>query len=103
MKPQDSGLPFDVAAYIERKFAPDDQEAARLLLISAVIEDGSMASPRLMRCAVVASAGSLDRLPAEAARLKIDWRDVVVAGEYEALDGTLERVRDLDDPIPSDA
>ena len=95
-------IPTDVDAYIKRKFAPGDQESAATLLSTATTEDGTVASPRLVRCAAVASGGSLDRLRAEVAKLKKDWRDVVVAGEYEVLDGTLERIRDLNDPIGGD-
>ena len=33
--------------------------------------------------------------------LAIDWRDVVVAGEYELRDGVPVRVRDLTQPLRS--
>jgi hypothetical protein len=92
-------LPDDVLAFIARKFDSADREAARSILAAATIEDGSAASSRLVRCAAVASAGSLARLRAETERLKVDWRDVIVAGEYESIDGGLSRVRDLNDPI----
>jgi limonene-1,2-epoxide hydrolase len=95
-------IPMDVSAYIARKFAPGDQQPATALLSTATIENGTLATPRLIRCAAIASDGSLERLAAEVERLKADWRDVVVAGEYEVLEGTLERVRDLNDPIPAD-
>ncbi|HEX6396043.1 MAG TPA: hypothetical protein VFZ95_01345 [Steroidobacteraceae bacterium] len=91
-----------MSSYIARKFAPADQASATALLSTATIENNTLATPRLVRCAAVASGGSLERLAAEVARLKTDWRDVVVAGEYEVLDGSLERVRDLSDPIPGD-
>jgi len=96
-------IPIDVSAYIARRFAPGEQEPAAALLSTATIENGTLATPRLIRCAAIASGGSLERLTAEVARLKADWRDVVVAGEYELIEGTLERVRDLNDPISADA
>jgi aminomethyltransferase len=34
--------------------------------------------------------------------LRVDYRDVIVAGEYESVGGRLVRVRDLSFPIPSD-
>ncbi len=92
-------LPNDVIAFIARKFDAADKDAAAAILATAIIEDGSPASARLVRCAAVASGGSLVRLRAEVARLKVDWRDVVVAGEYDPIDGALTRVRDLNDPI----
>jgi len=95
-------LPNDVMAFITRRFDAADRDSAVAILSAATIEDGSAASPRLVRCAVVASGGSLDKLRAEVDMLKVDWRDVVVGGEYEDLDGDLTRVRDLDDPILDD-
>ena len=76
---------------------------AAAILSAATIEDGSAASSRLVRCAAVASGGSLVKLRAETDRLKVDWRDVVVAGEYDPIDGELSRVRDLNDPIIDEA
>ena len=85
--------------FIARKFDAADRDVAAAILSAATIEDGSAASSRLVRCAAVASGGSLARLRAETDRLKVDWRDVVVAGEYDPIDGELSRVRDLNDPI----
>ncbi len=70
---------------------------------SATIEDGSAATARLIRCAAIASGGSLARLRVESERLKVDWRDVIVAGEYDGIDGELSRVRDLNDPVSNDS
>jgi hypothetical protein len=96
-------LPNDVMAFIARKFDAADRDTAAAILASATIEDGSAASPRLIRCAAVASHGSLARLRAETDRLKVDWRDVIVAGEYDPIGGELSRVRDLNDPITDEA
>ena len=96
-------LPDDVIRFIARKFDPADRDAAAAILSAATIEDGSAASSRLVRCAAVASGGSLVKLRAETDRLKVDWRDVVVAGEYDPIDGELSRVRDLNDPIIDEA
>ena len=95
-------LPDDVVAFIQRRFDAPDRAPAAAILSAAVIDDGSFASARLVRCAAVASGGSLEKLRAETDRLKVDWRDVVVAGEYEPIDGELTRVRDLNDPITSE-
>lgn len=73
---------------------------ALALLDAATIEDGSPASPRLVRCAAVASQGSLERLTLLVEMLKTDWRDVIVAGEYSPED---IRIRDLSKPIGDDA
>jgi len=73
------------------------------LLAAPVIHDGSLASPRLVRSAAVASGGSLQRLSLYIEMLKQDWRDVIVAGEYEPGAAPKMRVRDLSQPIGDDA
>jgi len=96
-------IPVDVERFITRKFeAPDRAEALRLLK-SAVIHDGSAAEPRLLRCAAVASAGSIERLRMEIETLKRDYRDVIVEGEYVPKGRELVKVRNLNEPIPDEA
>jgi hypothetical protein len=95
-------IPEDVARFVIRRFAPSDRADALEWLGAATIHDGTAASPRLLRCAAVASGGSLERLRAEIEMLKIDWRDVIVAGEYVPGSDDLVRVRNLNDPIPDD-
>lgn len=56
-----------------------------------------------MRCALFASAGSLETLKHFVQLLRIDWRDVIVAGEYEQRGSELVRVRDLNEPLPARA
>ena len=92
-------LPQDVEAYVARTFGTGERPDARTLLEGAVLHDGSAPGPRLLRCAAVASSGSLERLRMEIETLKRDYRDVIVEGEYEPRDGKLVRLRDLNDPI----
>ena len=72
------------------------------LLEAAVIHDGTAAGPRLLRCAAVASGGSLARLSIEVESLKRDYRDVIVEGEYLPKGPELVKVLDLNQPIPDD-
>ena len=65
----------------------------------ARIYDGSIAEPRLQRCALEASCGSIEKLKYYVNLLTVDFRDVVVAGEYAAKSGKLSRVRDLARPF----
>jgi len=95
-------IPDDVRNFIVRRFAPSDQGAAVALLQAAALHDGSPPGHRLLRCAAVASGGSLDRLRMEIQTLKHDYRDVIVEGEYVPDGLRLIRVRDLDHPIPDD-
>jgi len=49
-------------------------------------------SGRIARCIVLAAGGSLERLRELIGMADIDYRDVIVAGEYDA---AMQRVRDL--------
>lgn len=89
----------DIVSYIEREFPPEQREKVSALIRSATLHDGELASPRCQRAALV--GGSLDRLAQLVALLKIDFRDVIVAGEYEHHGNNLRQVRDLNAPIPS--
>jgi hypothetical protein len=92
-------IPEDVRKFIARSFEPSDQSEAVALLQAATLHDGSPPGQRLLRCAAVASGGSLDRLRMEIETLKHDYRDVIVEGEYLPDGLRLIRVRDLNHPI----
>jgi hypothetical protein len=92
-------IPQDAKDFITRNFAPADQDQAISVLSGARIETGAAPSPRLMRCALVASGGSLDQLRVRVAQMKVDWRDVIIAGEYVSEDGNLKQVLDLSAPF----
>lgn len=96
-------LPTDISEHISATFAAGERAGAERLLTHAVIEDGTAPEPRLMRCALFASAGSLETLKHFVQLLRIDWRDVIVAGEYEQRGSELVRVRDLNEPLPARA
>ena len=96
-------IPDDVRKFIARTFKPSERGEALALLEAATIHDGSAPTPRLMRCAAVASGGSIERLRMEVETLKRDHRDVIVEGEYVPGERELVKVRDLDEPIPDDA
>lgn len=92
-------LPSDVHDFLATAFHPADRAQAVALLEGACIEDGSPASARLLRCAAFASGGRLERLRHWVKYLALDWRDVVVAGECEAQDGTPVHVRNFSKPM----
>jgi hypothetical protein len=96
-------IPTDVEKFIARRFEASDQEEALALLESATIHDGSAPGPRLLRCAAIASGGSMERLRMEIETLKRDYRDVIVEGEYIPRGRELVKVRNLDEPIPDEA
>lgn len=96
-------LPDDVARFIARRFAAPDRAEASALLEKATLHDGSAPGLRLLRCAAVASHGSIERLRMEVETLKHDYRDVIVEGEYVPVGRELVRVRDLSLPIADEA
>ena len=89
------GFPDDITRRMVAWFSEPDRSIALALLSRAVIHDGKLADDRLRRCALVASKGSLEKLQYYVGLLAIDYRDVIVAGEYEVVGGALTRVRNL--------
>jgi hypothetical protein len=96
-------IPDDIGKYVARRFGPTQQGEALALLEAATVHDGSAPGLRLLRCAAVASGGSIDRLRMEIESLKRDYRDVIVEGEYVPIGTELVKVRDLNEPIPDEA
>jgi hypothetical protein len=93
-------LPDDLLRWLEAHFSAAEAKAARALLEQAVDHDDKPASARLLRCAAVGSRGSLEQLAWLVELLKIDYRDVIMAGEYDVRGGRPVRLRDLNEPIP---
>jgi hypothetical protein len=93
-------IPADVRTWISLHFPENDREAAAALLTEATDVSGNPAGDRLIRCAALASTGNLNKLRSLVEELRIDWRDVIVAGEYEERAGVLVQVRDLNRSIP---
>jgi hypothetical protein len=89
----------DIERYIERNFAASDRAAVLDLIGNAVLHDAQPPGPRLIRCALVISAGDLARLRTELHHLEIDYRDVILAAEYVRKAGDWVRIRDLNEPI----
>ena len=96
-------IPADVEKFVARKFDASERDAVLALLDAATIHDGSEPGARLLRCAVVASGGSLERLRMQLDTLKHDYRDVIVEAEYGPSGGKLVRIRNLNEPIPDEA
>jgi hypothetical protein len=92
-------IPDDVVQWVNGHFRDIDRATALALLEDAVDERGESVEPRLLRCAVVASRGDIDRLTDLVEELRVEWKDVILAGEYESRGGELVQVRDLSQPI----
>jgi hypothetical protein len=93
-------LPDDLLRWLDAHFSTGDARAARGLLEQAVDHEHKPASARLLRCAAVGSCGDLEQLKNLVDLLKIDYRDVIMAGEYDVRGGRPVRLRDLNEPIP---
>jgi len=93
-------IPADVLTWVAAHFRECDRETAIALLSHATDDFDNPVDARLIRCATLASAGDLDKLTNLVEELRIDWRDVIMAGEYEHQAGELVQVRDLSRPIP---
>ena len=92
-------LTEDMVRYIDATFAAEDRAAVTQLVSNATIHDCSPAGPRLKRCALVGSRGSMATLEYLVGLLRVDWRDVILAGEYESRNSKLTKVRDLTVPF----
>ena len=95
-------LPDDIKTFVQQNFAQNEQLEIMRILETAKIHDGSAANHRLLRCALIASGLTLNGLLRQIEILKIDWRDVIMGGEYEERNQQLVQVRDLSKPfLPS--
>jgi hypothetical protein len=94
-----ASLPEDVERWIAAHFRADDVNSARELLSSAIDHAGAAPGARLLRCAALGSRGDLVQLRYLVGLLQIDYRDVIMCGEYDVVDGKLTHVRNLNEPL----
>lgn len=88
-------LPEDIITYVQTHVAPAEQAEVLALLQGAKTHEGEDGTPRLLRCALVASKGNVEALRYQVKQLTIDYRDVIVAGEYTRQGNDLIQVRNL--------
>ena len=82
-------LPEDIVDYVSRNYAEADRPTVMATLENAKLHDGSAPDFRMFRCLLVASNNSLARVQQLVSLLAIDYRDVIVAGEYDSKEGDL--------------
>ena len=92
-------FPPDIVEYVARHFLEDASSRAMMVLERALLQDGRKPDKRMLRCALVSCDNTLESLERQIAGLAIDFRDVIVAGEYTSRDGELVRIRDLSRPF----
>lgn len=74
---------------IAERFSGEDAEPAKRALADLSRDVGL----RILKCAVHHSCGDLNRLDEIIKIARLDYRDVIVMGEYEPIRGKLVRVR----------
>jgi hypothetical protein len=94
-----ASLPEDLERWIDRHFAAAEVNVARELLANAIDHAGAVPGARLLRCAAIGSRGDLVQLRYLVGLLQIDYRDVIMCGEYDVVDGKLTHVRNLNEPL----
>lgn len=92
-------LPEDIVDFVSRNYAEPEIPVVTAMLESAKLHDGRDPDFRMIRCALVASSNSIEKIQQLVSLLAIDYRDVIVAGEYASKDGDLVQIRDLSQPF----
>jgi hypothetical protein len=95
-------LPEDIVDYVSRNYAEADIPTVIATLENAKLHDGRDPDFRMLRCALAASDNSVKGLQQFVSGLAIDYRDVIVAGEYASKEGELVQIRDLSMPFSDD-
>lgn len=95
-------LPADIVDYVSRNYAEAEIPSVTATLENAKLHDGGDPDFRMLRCALVASDNSVEGVERFVSGLAIDYRDVIVAGEYISKEGKLVRIRDLSLPFGTD-
>ena len=93
-------LPPDVERWVAAHFTAREVNIARELLASAIDHAGAAPGARLLRCAAVGARGDLVQLRYLVGLLQVDYRDVIMSGEYDVVDGKLRHLRNLNEPLP---
>jgi hypothetical protein len=87
-------LPEDIDARIENDFPSQDDRDLVKSIISALSVDEKI---RVARCILFIADGDLDRLGKLEDLANTDYRDVIMAGEYEYPSN--KKLRDFNDPF----
>jgi hypothetical protein len=88
-------MPPDIQSRIKREFAPEDFYPAIKAINTWDATQKGLIDDRLIRCAVFLAKGNMAVLEQQIALGMMDYRDLIVAAEYE---GDI-RVRDFSKPF----
>jgi hypothetical protein len=90
-------LPEDIIVKVRQDFSEDDSLRVLQKLSDLQKENSELFSIRILRCVVVFMCGEVSRISDAIALARLDWRDLIVAAEY---DGG-RRIRLLELPFDS--
>jgi len=91
-------IPEDIVAKIRRDFAEDDALTV-LRLLSEFHRDNPELSERILRCIAFLAKGSFEGFASAVELARLDWRDLIVAAEYDGCSGEENRRRNLNAPF----
>ena len=88
-------IPQDIIVRVEREF-PHESGGVLQRLVTLRREDARLFSDRILRCIVQAAGGSASRVEPLIQLARTDYRDLIVAAQYDAQWNPL---RDLSQPF----
>ena len=91
-------LPEDIIAKIRKDFS-EDEMLPILQLLSELQKEYPERSSRILRCIVFLAHGSFEEFARAVALARLDWRDLIVAAEYDGWSGEDNKRRDLNEPF----
>lgn len=92
-------LPADIVEFVTRNFSEEVSSQAISILEGAMLPGGRKPDSRMLRCALASCDDTVEGLERQIAGLAIDFRDVIVTGEYTSKNGDLVRTQDLSQPF----
>jgi hypothetical protein len=91
-------IPADIIAKVRRDFL--ENEAVTVLeLLSEFHKENPDISERVLRCIVFLAKGNFEEFVRAIGSARVDWRDLIVAAEYDGWSGEENRRRDLNVPF----
>ena len=89
----------DISTRLRKDFAANSEQASNLIIEARATENFPK-SERIIRCLIFVANGSISELNSAIDLAKTDWRDLIMAAEYEL--GTRVQIRDFNSPFAAD-
>jgi hypothetical protein len=91
-------LPEDIVIRVQRDFS-SKESLPILQLLSEFQKENPDLSARVLRCIVFLARGSFENFASAVALARLDWRDLIVAAEYDGWSGEENKRRDMNLPF----